>query len=136
LPKRGSAAVLGRLRPRPGKPAALPTTAAPEVTTTVRKPSRLNGILNRKKLAQTPTPAATHQDEEHHEDNHDNGQEQVEPLPKGVIVQVSTVVTESEESPDHNGEIVDDHASTTAASILNRLKSQRKPGSLFRKRVE
>jgi len=63
---------------------------------------RLRGVLNRKEVID------------------------IKDLPKGVIVQVSSIVTESESQ-----ESVQLIESTTQGSIINRLKSQRKPGSLF-----
>ncbi|CAL8083352.1 unnamed protein product [Orchesella dallaii] len=138
-PGRGTGGVLGRLKNRP-KLVVTTTTLAPEAHLD-RKPSRLNGLLNRRKNLGQLT-AAAHVKEEVREttsevaeeaDNH--GQEQGDDDHKGVVVQISSSVTESEEVNEAAGEVVEP-SSTTPGSILNRLKSQRKPGSLFRKKPD
>ncbi|CAG7784929.1 unnamed protein product, partial [Allacma fusca] len=131
--KKGSAAVLGRLRSRT-KPIPTTTTVAPEVQAAAeRKPSRLSGILNRRKLANAPAPAAV-KEEPAHEEHEANLSPELEDIQrKGVVVQVSSTVTESEEVGDTLEHESDQQSSTTHASLLNRLKSQRKPGQIYRK---
>ncbi|ODN01044.1 hypothetical protein Ocin01_05622 [Orchesella cincta] len=131
--------VLGRLKNRPKL--VVTTTITPEAVHLDRKPGRLNGILNRRKNLGQLT-AAAHVKEEVREttsevaEESDNHAQEVEDDHKGVVVQISSSVTESEEVNEAAGEVVEPSSTTTPGSILNRLKSQRKPGSLFRKKPD
>lgn len=86
----------GRLRTKP-RLVATTTTAAPEVVAKDKKPSRLNGILNRRKpgtlVSQSVTTAAPVKPEEHEgSEDTNNAQEQDDAQHKGVVVQVSDLI--------------------------------------------
>lgn len=91
-PARGSGGVLGRLKNRP-KLVVTTTTSAPDVSGD-RKPSRLNGILNRRKnLGHSTAPVQVKEEvrestSEVAEEANNHAQEQ-EDDHKGVVVQVT-----------------------------------------------